>query len=151
MWIRLCPPWTDSSRRSMFSPSCHEVSWGSCWICHNPPTEECQKKRSVPYIHMEDDLLTLCSLFVILFLINFSTPWNSFAGPTIRLSINSSSGPMVPRSSSAVVWYASTALTVAAASGCLPIRSYSPEIGLNNVAKCCANPAPEVKRSKVTD
>jgi len=36
---------------------------------------------------------------------------------------------------------------VRAASGCFPIRSYSPAIGLNRVEKWVAKPLPEVNRA----
>jgi hypothetical protein len=54
---------------------------------------------------------------------------------------------MVERRSSIVDWNPSTERTVRAASGCLPIRSYSPAIGLKRVVKWLAKPTPEVKRA----
>ena len=54
---------------------------------------------------------------------------------------------MVERSSSIVDWNDSTERTVRAASGCLPIKSNSPAMGLKRVAKWFENPTPEVNRA----
>jgi len=84
---------------------------------------------------------------VILFLINFITTCNSFVGPMILLSMSSSSGEIAESSSSMAVSYLLMFRMVCAASGCLPMRSYSPARGWKRVEKRVANPAPDVKRA----
>lgn len=86
----------------------------------------------------------------MVFLMIFRTDWNSFVGPTIRLSINSSSGAMEPRNSSIALTYESTLLIVRSESGFFPIRSYSPAMGWNKVEKWLAKLAPEVNRPRLT-
>lgn len=90
---------------------------------------------------------TLCSRFVIVFLIVFNTPWNSLSGAATRLSIRSNSGAIAPWSSSMHACHASTFLTVSAQSGFLPMRSYSPVMGWKRVPKLCDQPEPAVKRA----
>jgi hypothetical protein len=94
-------------------------------------------------------LQTLCSRFVMVFRIVFKTVWNSFAGPTILLSISSSSGAINVLISSIVASNLETFRIVWEESGCFPIRSYSPALGRKRLAKCVAKPAPDVKRAIV--
>ena len=90
-------------------------------------------------------LLTLCSLFVIVFLIFLTISVRSFAGRTTLESMSSISGLRAVRSSSMSVRYWPMFLIVASADGFLPRMSYSDPIGENNVAKDAAKWSPETR------
>lgn len=66
----------------------------------------------------------------------------------MRLSINSSSGASAARNSEFTVWYDAALRMESAASGCLPIRSNSPERGLKIFWKCMAQFSAPVSRPK---
>lgn len=74
---------------------------------------------------MQEVPRTLCSRLVMLFRMSFIIDCSSFAGPVIRVSISSSSGPIKERISSMAVSYLLTLRIVCAASGCFPMTSSS--------------------------
>ena len=82
----------------------------------------------------------------MLFLIAFRIPWNSLIGPTILLSISSSSGTTDDFISSRDAAYPSTFVIVCSASGCFDSSPYSLPNGWNTVAKCCPKSTAFVNR-----